>query len=119
MNKWVFDLGIVIFIDFISSCGDFWPILGDIGPFLRPDLGGKLGYGYQLQIYINQDFLEQWEDIQSRFMLNIFHPKPFLCREAIEERTFAGHFWELWSSDFSVIFLLGSRDLLEQDHISL
>jgi hypothetical protein len=32
---------------------DFWPILGDIGLFLRPDLGGKLGDGYQLEIYIN------------------------------------------------------------------
>jgi hypothetical protein len=55
--------------------GDFWPFLGDIGPFLRPDLGGKLGDGYQLQIYINQAFLRPWEDIQSRFMLNIFQAK--------------------------------------------
>jgi hypothetical protein len=38
----------------------FWSFLGDIGPFLRPDLGGKLGDGYQLQIYINQGFLKPW-----------------------------------------------------------
>jgi hypothetical protein len=34
-------------------------------------------------------------------------PKPFLCREAIEESNFASHFWELWSSDFSVIYFVG------------
>jgi hypothetical protein len=26
----------------------FNPFLEDIGPFLRPDLGGKLAHGYQL-----------------------------------------------------------------------
>jgi hypothetical protein len=53
----------------------FGQYLGDIGPFFRPDLGGKLGDGYQLQIYINQGFLKPREDIQSRFMLNIFQAK--------------------------------------------
>jgi hypothetical protein len=27
---------IVILIDFINIFGDFWPILGNIGPFLKP-----------------------------------------------------------------------------------
>jgi hypothetical protein len=45
---------LILFIIF----GEFWPILGDIGPFLRPDLEGKLGYGYQLHIYIKQGFLK-------------------------------------------------------------
>jgi hypothetical protein len=40
--------------------GDFCPFLGDIGPFLRPDLGRKLGDDNQLQIYINQAFLRPW-----------------------------------------------------------
>jgi hypothetical protein len=40
-----------------------WPILGDIGPFLRPDIEEKLGHGYQLQICINQGLLDPWEDI--------------------------------------------------------
>jgi hypothetical protein len=53
----------------------FLALLGDIGPFLRPDLGGKLGDGYQLQIYIKQAFLRPWEEIQSRFMLKIFQAK--------------------------------------------
>jgi hypothetical protein len=66
---------LVIFNDFRRNFGDFWPILVDIGPFLRPDLGGKLGYGYQLQIYINQAFLRPLEDIQSRFMLKICQAK--------------------------------------------
>jgi hypothetical protein len=29
--------------------------------------------------------------------------KPLLCREAIEERTFGGHFWEPLSSDLGVV----------------
>jgi hypothetical protein len=48
---------IKIFIDFFSSFERFWPILGDLEPFLRPDLGGKLGVCCQLQAYINQRFL--------------------------------------------------------------
>jgi hypothetical protein len=50
----------------------FVPFWGDIGPFFRPYLEGKLGDGYQLQIYRNQALLRPWEDIQSRFMLYIF-----------------------------------------------
>jgi hypothetical protein len=72
----------VIFIDFISNFGDFWPILGDIGPFLRPDLGGKLGDGYQLQIYIKKGLLDPWEEIQSRFMLNIFQAKAIFMQRS-------------------------------------
>jgi hypothetical protein len=55
--------------------GDFCPFWEDIGPFFRPNIGGKLGDGYQLQIYINQDFLRPWEEIQSRFMLKICQAK--------------------------------------------
>jgi hypothetical protein len=36
-------------------------------------------------------------------MLNISKTNPFLCREALEESTFAGHFWELRSSVFNVV----------------
>jgi hypothetical protein len=58
VKKWVFDLEIVILFYFLNKFVGFWSFLGDIGPFLRPDLGGKLGYGYQLQIYINQGLLK-------------------------------------------------------------
>jgi hypothetical protein len=64
--------------DFIILFGRFdgvYPLLGDIRPFLRPDLGGKLGDGYQLQIYINHAFLRSWGQSQSRFMLKIFQAK--------------------------------------------
>jgi hypothetical protein len=33
----------------------------------------------------------------------IVEPKPLSCREAIEERTFAGHFWEPRSSDLGAV----------------
>jgi hypothetical protein len=58
LKKWVFNFIIWIFMIFRPVFGDFWPFLGDIGPFFRPDLGGKLGDGYQLQIYIKQAFLK-------------------------------------------------------------
>jgi hypothetical protein len=48
----------VIFIDIWNNFGDVWNFLGHIGPFLRPDIGRKLGDGYQLQIYVNQAFIE-------------------------------------------------------------
>jgi hypothetical protein len=48
---------------------DVWPILGDIGPFLRLDLGRKLGDDNQPQIYINQAFLRPWEEIHRIFVL--------------------------------------------------
>jgi hypothetical protein len=37
------------------------------------------------------------------YAVRIVEPKPLLCREAIEERTFAGHFWEPRSSDLGVV----------------
>jgi hypothetical protein len=56
-QKWVFDL---IFGFFMVFSLDFWRILPkneDLEPFLRPDLGGKLGGEPQLKSYINQRFL--------------------------------------------------------------
>jgi hypothetical protein len=44
---------IMVLMDNRPIFGDFWPFLGHIGPFFRPDLGRKLGDGYQLHIYIN------------------------------------------------------------------
>jgi hypothetical protein len=48
----------MIFNGFLTSFGRFSPFLEDLGPFLRPDLGGKLGVCYPLQAYINQRFLK-------------------------------------------------------------
>jgi hypothetical protein len=41
--------------------GDFCPLLGDIGLFLSPDFGRKLGKDNQLQIYINLGLFEAME----------------------------------------------------------
>jgi hypothetical protein len=46
--KWVCTILYGFYIDFRPAIGDIWPFLGDIGPFLKPDIGGKLGDGYQL-----------------------------------------------------------------------
>jgi hypothetical protein len=46
----------------IYSTGFRWilAILGDIGPFFRPDLGEKLGGCYPIFAYINHRFLNPW-----------------------------------------------------------
>jgi hypothetical protein len=50
----------MILFDFKPVFGSFCPLLEDLEPFLRPDLGRKLGGCYQLQIFINQRFLAAW-----------------------------------------------------------
>jgi hypothetical protein len=40
------------YFDFWPVNRGFFPLLGDIGPFLRPDFGRKLGDDNQLQVYI-------------------------------------------------------------------
>jgi hypothetical protein len=65
----------MIFYDFIQQFWRFWSFLGDIGPFFRPDLGGKLGVCCQHQAYLNQRFLEPGKEVQNMFMLNIFQDK--------------------------------------------
>jgi hypothetical protein len=42
----------------------FWPFLGDIGLFLSPDFGRKLGMYNQLQIYKKQAFLRPWRIVR-------------------------------------------------------
>jgi hypothetical protein len=104
--KWFINFIIVIFYGLLASFLRFWLILGDIGPFLRPNLGRKLGDGYHIQIYINQVFLRPWEYnwwFITALCCRIFEPKPLSCREATKERTFAGHFWEPRSSDLGVV----------------
>jgi hypothetical protein len=43
----------------------FWPFLGDIGLFLSPDFGRKLGMDNQLQIYKNQACLRPWRTVRA------------------------------------------------------
>jgi hypothetical protein len=81
----------------------FCPFLGDIGLFFRPDLGGKLGDGYQLRIYINKGFLKPRRRFKTILCCRIVEPKPLSCREAIEEHTFADHLWEFRSSDLGAV----------------
>jgi hypothetical protein len=53
-----FILCIMIFNGLLARFGRFDPFLEELGPFLKPDLGGKLGVFYQLQAYINQRLLK-------------------------------------------------------------
>jgi hypothetical protein len=55
-------VGFILYINILNGFSaylrGFNPFLEDLGPFLRPDLGEKLGGGYQLQVYINQRLLK-------------------------------------------------------------
>ena len=52
-TKVVFYAIVWIFIDLMPVTNGFYPFLGDIGHFWRPDFGRKLGMDNQLQIYKN------------------------------------------------------------------
>jgi hypothetical protein len=95
------------FIVFKPVNGDFWPFLGDIGLFFRPDFGRKLGNDNQIEIYKNQACLRPWRKFKENLCLSKAKPKPFLCREAVEEQMLAGHFWELRSSVLHVVSSAG------------
>ena len=97
----------MILIGFSQHFWRFWSFLGDIGPFLRPDLGEKLGGCYPLQVYINHRFFKPRRRFRTEKCWRIAKTKLVLCREAIEESTFARHFWELCSSVFSVVSFVG------------
>jgi hypothetical protein len=62
---WVLTLYYDFLNGFYSDIGRFNPFLRDLGPFFRPDLGGMLGDGYQLQAYINQRFLNPWRGFRT------------------------------------------------------
>jgi hypothetical protein len=57
-------------LDFKPVLSDFWPFLEDLELFLRLDLGGKLGFCYPLQSYINHRFLEALEEVKNRKIMN-------------------------------------------------
>jgi hypothetical protein len=53
IQKWAFKIIEWILTDIMPRKWRFWPLLGDIGLFLSPDFGRKLGMDNQLQIYKN------------------------------------------------------------------
>jgi hypothetical protein len=59
--KWLFILYNRDFNGLLARFRRFNPFLEDLGPYLRPDLGGKLGVCFQIQVYINQRLLNPWE----------------------------------------------------------
>ena len=68
-QKWVFTHYYMIVNGLLARFGRFSPFLEDLGTFLRPDLGGKLGVCYQIKAYINQRFLAAWKEVQNRKMM--------------------------------------------------
>jgi hypothetical protein len=56
-------------MDFLAKFRRFSPFLEDLGPFLKPDLRGKLGVCYQIQTYINQRLLKPRKEIHIKKIL--------------------------------------------------
>jgi hypothetical protein len=54
-----------IFMDFLARFGRFNQFFEDLGPFFRPNLGGKLGFFYPLQVYIQKRFLNPWREFRT------------------------------------------------------
>jgi hypothetical protein len=117
-QMWVLILYYNIFMIY-SAVLEILVILGDIGPFLRPDLGEKLGGCYQLQIYINHRVLEamgRFKQVYAEYFPSQSH---FYAGKLLRRAP-------LWAISGSFVHpilvpsvLLGSRDLVEQDQISL
>jgi hypothetical protein len=51
--------------------------------------------------------LRPWRGSREGLCWIFAKPKPFLCREVVEECTLAGHFWELRSCYLSVVSSVG------------
>jgi hypothetical protein len=66
---WVLKLYNIFLLDFKLVFGRFCPLLEDLEPFLRPDLGRKLGSYYQLQTYIKHRFLAALDGFRRGKML--------------------------------------------------
>jgi hypothetical protein len=64
----------MIFNDFFSSFGDFGHFWGILGPFLGQILG-EVGRWLPTSDLYKPGLLEAMEEVQSRFMLNIFQAK--------------------------------------------
>jgi hypothetical protein len=47
----------IFFVVISAVFGRFWPLLGDLEPFLREDLGRNLGGSSQIKNYLSQRFL--------------------------------------------------------------
>jgi hypothetical protein len=98
----------------------FSPFLGDIGPFWRPNSWRKLEVRNQLQGYINQACLRPREVSQSRVMLEKSQAKVNFDAEKLLRRRRCRIVSGSSGRPFCVSFSLqGSRDLGEQEHISI
>jgi hypothetical protein len=86
---------------------DFFPKRGDVSPERGPNHGGKLNFDPQY-LNIHDQAYFQWKRCLEQQKSEVFVKlKPFLCREAIEEANFGGHFRELHSTFFSSISCVG------------
>ena len=88
---------------------DFKPVWGDFGHFWRilspfdARSWGEVGSLLPTSSLYKPKALEAKRRFITGKWWRIEEPKPFLCREAIEESNFAGHFRELHSFVFTVV----------------
>ena len=109
----------MIFWVLFSSFWRFWSFLGDIGHFLRPDLGGEVGRWLPtLDIYKPGLIEAKGEDSKQVYAEDFPSQSHFYAGKLLRSAPLraisrsSGH--PIWVS----FLLLGSRDLVEQDQIN-
>jgi hypothetical protein len=84
----------------------FFPRKWDLSPKRAQKEGGSWDFDPQLKFYINKACLSILRGKIQQNDEEFVKFKPFLCREAIEEASFGGHFWEFYSTFFSVVYCI-------------
>jgi hypothetical protein len=91
------------FTKFGPDFSGFLPRKWDLSPKRAQKEGGSWDFDPQLKFYINKACLSVLEVQKQQNDEEFVKFKPFLCREAIEEASFGGHFREFYSIFFSVV----------------
>jgi hypothetical protein len=89
--------------------------LGDIGPFLRPDLGEKLGFCYPLHSYINQEVLEAKDRFGKVYVEYLPSQIHFYAEKPLRGAPLRAIFGSSVHPILVPSVFLGFRDLVEQD----
>jgi hypothetical protein len=102
--KWVLILYVMILMDFFNRFLEILSIFGGSWALFEARSWGEVGRWLPTSGLYKPGLLEAMGGGSEQvYAAEIVEPKPLSCREAIEECTFAGHFWELRSSDLGAV----------------
>ena len=96
-----------IFMNYLIVLKIFCQYWGILGPFLCQILGVSWKMVTNFRSIWTRSSWGHGRGFRASLCWRFAKPNPFLCREFVEERTFAGHFWELRSFELSVVSFVG------------